>query len=63
MTLLQNKLITIRAHKTGTYWLESKQGYYHTITSLVDYTTDDCYWLLEQLGSDYNVLRVLKCAT
>ena len=47
----------------GTYWLESKQGYYHTITSLVDYTTDDCYWLLEQLGSEYNVLRVLKCVT
>ena len=61
MTLLQNKLITIRARKTGTYWLESKQGYYHTLTPLTDYTSDECYWLLmADNHSCYNVLRALR---
>lgn len=61
MTLLQNKLITIRARKKGTYWLESKQGYYHTLTPLTDYTSDECYWLLmTDNHSYYNVLRALR---
>ena len=58
MTL--SKPITIRARKKGTYWLESKQGYYHTLTPLTDYTTDECYWLLIPLKGGYNVLRVLR---
>lgn len=61
MTLLQNKLITICARKKGTYWLESKQGYYHTLTPLTDYTNDECYWLLmADNHSCYNVLRALR---
>ena len=61
MTLLQNKLITIRARKKGMYWLESKQGYYHTLTPLTDYTSDECYWLLmADNHSCYNVLRALR---
>lgn len=61
MTLLQNRLITIRARKKGTYWLESKQGYYHTLTPLTDYTSDECYWLLmADNHSCYNVLRALR---
>lgn len=61
MTLLQSKLITIRARKKGTYWLESKQGYYHTLTPLTDYTSDECYWLLmADNHSCYNVLRALR---
>ena len=61
MTLLQNKLITIRARKKGTYWLESEQGYYHTLTPLTDYTSDEGYWLLmADNHSRYNVLRALR---
>lgn len=62
MTL--SKPITIRARKKGTYWLESKQGYYHTLTPLTDYTTDECYWLLLPSNNNseckYNILRVLR---
>ena len=63
---LQSKLITVCAHKVSTYLLSDNRNYYSSITDLTDYTSDLCFYLLQEIsrspyeGIKYKVIRAIR---